>query len=273
MVDPAAFNHSVLSNPVSHNPEEHAVVSAMYTDNYILPITTLGYTVQVHNISARRILMYLPERISNKSLCLAQAAGWELFPVHFIAPPKNGKDTLTHYRDQYTKLNLWTLDTFGIKSLVYLDADTIVRKNFDELFTLPYTFGATPDIWLDHRGFTVGFNAGVLLLRPDTRVFKDMVSKLETADYSLAFAEQAFLNVYFGAQALRLPLAYNGNIAIKYKSRALWDALQDDLRVVHYTLAKPFPGKRPLQKGQTRESFLEESLKTWGGIWKEELLW
>lgn len=273
MVDPAAFNPLTLSKPQPYNPEEHAVVSTMYTDNYILPVTTLGYTLQANNISARRILMYIPERVSGKTECLAQAAGWELFPVDFIPPPKGGVGTLPHYRDQYTKLNLWTLDTFGIKSLVYLDADTIVRKNFDELFTLPYTLAATPDIWLDARGFTVGFNAGLLLLRPNTEVFLDMLKKIETAEFSLAFAEQAFLNAYFGSQVLRLPLPYNGNIAIKYKSRVLWDAMKDDLRVVHYTLTKPFPGKVALRKGQSLDSFFQESLKAWGGVWKEELLW
>ncbi|KIJ24098.1 glycosyltransferase family 8 protein [Sphaerobolus stellatus SS14] len=160
--------------------------------------------------------MYLPDRVSRKDQCLAQAAGWDLFPVKLIPPL--------------------------IASLVYLDADIIVRNNFDELFTLPYTFTAAPDIWLDKRGFTVGVNAGVLLVRPNTMIFHDMLAKMETAKYPLAFAEQAFLNAYFGFQAMRLPLAYNGNMAIKWKSRILLDSLQRDLRVIHYTLVKPFSG-------------------------------
>jgi lipopolysaccharide biosynthesis glycosyltransferase len=98
---------------------------------------------------------------------------------------------------------------------VYLDGDTLVRHNFDELFDLPYNFAAGPDVWTDDRGFTIGFNPGVLLLRTSTAVFQDMVSKLEVAEYPLMWAEQAFLDQYFGGHALRLPFIYNGNVAIK----------------------------------------------------------
>ena len=34
---------------------------------------------------------------------------------------------------------------------------------------------------------------------------------------------------------MRLPYAYNANLAIKKRSLAPWDALKGEMRVVHYT--------------------------------------
>ena len=65
-----------------------------------------------------------------------------------------------------------------------------------------------------------------------------MLEKLETAVYPFLMAEQALLNV---SQVTRLPLAYNANLAIKPRSPKLWETMEDDMRIVHYTLDKPFP--------------------------------
>jgi glycogenin glucosyltransferase len=67
-----------------------------------------------------------------------------------------------------------------------------------------------------------------------------MVRKTRTAEYPLKQAEQAFLNLYFGGKALRLPYVYNVNLGIKSRSPALWEGLMDEMRIVHYTGVKPF---------------------------------
>jgi glycogenin glucosyltransferase len=67
-----------------------------------------------------------------------------------------------------------------------------------------------------------------------------MVQKTATAKYPLKQAEQAFLNLYFGGKAVRLPYVYNVNLSIKSRSPALWEGLADEMRVVHYTAVKPF---------------------------------
>jgi hypothetical protein len=195
--------------------QERAVVTTMYTDTFAHGVATLGHSLQLAGTNARLILAYFPERISPRALCIAKAGGWELHPIVRIPPPHEGKGIHYTFVDQYSKLRLWSFDRIGVKSLVYLDADILVRQNFDEIFDLPYNFAAAPDVWTNERGITIGFNAGVMLLRPDSAVFQDMLSKLETADFPPEEAEQAFLNLYFGGHALRLPFIYNGNLATK----------------------------------------------------------
>ncbi|KAF8522452.1 glycosyltransferase family 8 protein [Hysterangium stoloniferum] len=272
-IDPAALTPflSEISRP--YNPEEHAVVTAIYSDIYITPVTTLGYSLQKQDVHAKRILIYLPDRISVETKCLAEAAGWELHPIERISPPHNGHGTPKHYLDQYTKLNIWKMDALGIKSLVYIDADTLVLKNFDELFTLPFNLAAVPDVFMYGNAFPIGFNAGVLVIRPSTEIFNDMMAKLSIAKYRTAFAEQAFLNLYFGASVARLPYAYNCNIVAKIRNPELWEALGDDMRIVHYTWNKPFPGKQDRKPGQSMQEFFEEQSGMQGGVWRGEMLW
>ena len=93
---------------------------------------------------------------------------------------------------------------------------------------------------MDDPGF---FNAGILFFCPSTEIFEDIASKLETTDFRLKDAEQSFLNHYFGAQSVRLPYAYGGNLVIKERSPEMWKAMQSDMRIVHYTLVKPFDSK------------------------------
>jgi len=198
--------------------------------------------VRTVNVSARLLLPYLETHVSARGLCVARAVGWDPVPVPRIPPPHNGNGIHKRFRDQYTKLNIWSFDRMGISTLVYLDADTLVRRNFDELFHTPFNFAAVQDVYGegDPRGFSVTFNAGVLVLRPSTAVFEDMKKKIQTAEYPLQQAEQAFLNLYYAGKGLRLPYVYNGNLAIKGRSLSLWEAMEQELRIVHYTQVKPF---------------------------------
>ena len=205
--------------------------------------------------------------------------GWELHSVDLIEPPDHGKGIWPAFIDQYTKLRIWTLDTIGIKSAVYLDADTHVRRNFDELFELPFIFAASPDVYTDDRGFSFQFNAGVMAFKPDSNVFADMLSKIESAHFSHLEAEQSYLNLYYGSQVLRLPHVYNGNLAIKSRAAPYWNAIQEQLRVIHYTLVKPFNHKlrctKETCKGvfdiEKQRDFLKVAEQGWGGAFKDEV--
>jgi alpha-N-acetylglucosamine transferase len=217
-------------------------VTSLYTDAYGVAVSALGYSISKTSTSARKIVIYLPEKVSNYTLCRVQSAGWELLPVEYIPPPDGGQGIFWRFLDQYTKLRIWTLDRepVSLKSVVYLDADTLVKRNFDELFDVPFVFSASSDVYLDERGFSIGFNAGVLAIKPNSTVFDDMLTKIYRDDYKHNEAEQGFLNLYYGQQVARLPHVYNGNLAIKSKSRTYWDAIQDQMRIVHFTLTKPF---------------------------------
>ncbi|KAI9438761.1 nucleotide-diphospho-sugar transferase [Lactarius indigo] len=261
--------------PISNasEPGSRAVVTAVYNDLFTIPAATLGHSLRKAGTSARLILFHLPGRLSARALCILRAAGWEPLEVEQIPPPHNGAGIGYRFGDQYTKLRLWTLDVQGIRRVVYLDADTLVRRNFDELFDLPFPFAAVPDVY-GNSGFKLHFNAGVLVLHPNSTTFESVHARMADARYNPRMAEQAFLNVYFGADAVRLPYVYNANLAIRERSPALWDALRDEMRIVHYTMPKPFPkdGKE-IVEGARLERAIEKARKDRGGVHAEAVDW
>lgn len=251
-----------------------AVVSTLYSDSYAIGVAVLGYSIRSTNVSARLILPYLEERVSANALCIVRAAGWEPHSVAFIPPPHHGEGVHPRFGDQFTKLNIWTFDQLGIKSLVYLDADTLVLRNFEELFELGFSFAAVPNVYGGRRGFIISFNAGVLAIKPSTEVFQDMRRNIATARYPPTEAEQAFLNVHYGAKGVRLPYVYNMNLAIKKRSSTLWGELMDEGKIVHYTLHKPF--SRTVEGVSTREEEerrITEAEMREDGYFAEEFGW
>ncbi|KAH8102801.1 nucleotide-diphospho-sugar transferase [Phellopilus nigrolimitatus] len=264
------------SDPASSSlptPEERAVVTTIYSESFAAGILTLGHSLQAANTSARLMVLYIPGRLSSQTLCRLQAGGWETLPIPRIPPPNGGKGVHTRFHDQYSKLQIWGLDKLGIKSVVYLDGDTLVRKNFDELWSLPFNFAAVPDVYTDNRGFALTYNAGVMFLRTSSAVMDDMLSKIETAEYRHLDAEQGFLNTYFATQVVRLPYIYNANLALKQRSASIWHAIEKDMRVVHYTVVKPFPetdlsGERKLVDG----GFWETEIGWWEGMWTAPMM-
>ncbi|THV04808.1 nucleotide-diphospho-sugar transferase [Dendrothele bispora CBS 962.96] len=221
---------------------QRGVFSSLYSDSFAIAVAVLGHSVRRANIDARLILPYLSCQVSSNAICIVKAAGWEPHAVPLLPPPHNGRGIHARFRDQYTKLRIWSLgEELGIDSAVYFDADTLVLRNFEEPFNIPWEFGATPDIYRpgDDRGFAITFNAGVLAFRRSKKTFEDMKQKLETANYPLEQAEQAFLNLYFGAKALRLPYVYNANIVVKERSLEMWEELKEEARVIHYSVIEP----------------------------------
>ncbi|KAF8140953.1 glycosyltransferase family 8 protein [Mycena galopus ATCC 62051] len=265
-----------LRHPTS---SRRAVVSILESDGYAIGVAVLGHSVRAANVNARMLLPYIESRVSAKALCIARAVGWEPYPVLLIPPPHGGKHIYTRFMEQYTKLNIWNLDQKGVDSAVYLDADTLVRGNFDELFDLPFHFGAVPDVRIgwDPRAFSITFNAGVLAFRPSSAVYENMRQQLEVAKYPLEEAEQAFLNLYFGGTCVRLPYIYNANLAIKARSPILWERLADEMRIVHFTRVKPFlPDLEVSTAILTSEEIataMDKAARFEGGHFQQEVGW
>ncbi|KAF8179582.1 glycosyltransferase family 8 protein [Mycena galopus ATCC 62051] len=258
-------------------PSRRAVVSTLESDGYAIGVAVAGYSAKSANVSARLLLPYLEDRVSERALCIVRAVGWEPYAVPLIPPPHGGEGVYPRFLEQFTKLNIWNLDQKGVDSAVYLDGDMLVRGNFDELFNLPFNFASVPDVYWDSRSFTINFNAGMIAFRPSSAVFEDMRQKIGTAEYPMKEAEQAFLNLYFGGTCLRLPYIYNSNLAMKEKSPVLWERLAGEMRVVHYTLAKPFLPHPEFSKviltSQQMDDAIDRAARSKGGIYKQEVGW
>ncbi|KAH9916982.1 nucleotide-diphospho-sugar transferase [Epithele typhae] len=220
-----AFSHFDPDRAEGAAGGENVIATTFYTDGFASAVAALGGSLARVNTTARLVMLYIPE---------------QPLPVERVAPP-DARDVYYHFVDQYTKLRLWELDArLGARAVVYLDADTLAFRNFDELFALPFELAATPDVFTTAAGFSLRFNAGVLFLRPSSERFRQFMRLAAVTDYPRHEAEQGLLNALYEESVARLPYAYNANLAIKARAPAMWAGMRDEVRVVHYTLVKPF---------------------------------
>ncbi|KAF5366992.1 hypothetical protein D9758_003940 [Tetrapyrgos nigripes] len=257
---------------------QRAVFSSLFTNSFTIGAAVLAHSIRRVGVNATLVLLHLDEGLSPKALCITQAAGWTNHPVSLLPPPHDGKGVDWRFVEAFTKLKIWSVgEELGIDSGVFLDADTLVLRDFDEFFSIQWEFGAVPDVYRDERKFASTFNTGVMAFRPSKHTLEDMKDKIETAVYPPNEGDQSFLNMYFGSKAVRLPYAYNANMAIKERSLEVWAELKDTMRILHYTAIKPFwdksvPKHKLFTPEQVREINDVRAGKD-GGIYREEVGW
>lgn len=171
-------------------------------------------------------------------------AGWQLCTVKPLLPPEPSL-VFPRFRDQFAKLTLWSFEAY--RRVVYMDSDCFVVGNIDPLFDFGATnldstgFAATQDIY-DGR-WTSGFNMGVFVLTPSAREHQKLMNLFansQTLNYPKAQAEQGFLNHVYKDQWTKLAPQFGANLAIYSRQPATWAEIKADLRVIHFTLVKPW---------------------------------
>jgi glycogenin glucosyltransferase len=166
--------------------------------------------------------------------------GWEILDVEPIeSPSAETAQLFPRFAMTFTKLRAFGLAQFD--KLVLLDADTIVLRNVDDLFERP-GFAAAPDFFLPDR-----FNSGVMVIEPSAALFGTLHEALVRVG-SYDGGDQGFLNEmvpdwYARPVAYRLPAGYNMHhfvFQFLYAHESLRKRLMDEVRIVHYTLQKPW---------------------------------
>jgi glycogenin glucosyltransferase len=105
----------------------------------------------------------------------------------------------------FTKLHCWRLTQYT--KAVFLDADTLVVQNSDDLFERE-EFSAAPDI-----GWPDMFNSGVFVFRPCEETYQRLI-EFAMSHGSFDGGDQGLLNEFFsgwsqGEARFRLPFVYN----------------------------------------------------------------
>lgn len=165
--------------------------------------------------------------------------GWQIRVVEPVAPFKEGY--YYRFKHQYTKVLMWNMIEYD--ALLYIDSDCIVKGELGDLYGTvegksSWEFAVVGDAWSDR--FDLLFNAGVMLIKPSTASFDDIMKRGPTLDYPSGNAEQGMLNAFYEHRFLRLPYIYNLNLVMYDHFREIWKKLWDDTRIIHYTLCKPF---------------------------------
>ncbi|KAL2325364.1 hypothetical protein Fmac_024422 [Flemingia macrophylla] len=162
---------------------DEAYVTLLYGDEFLLGVRVLGKSIRDTG-SIKDMVVLVSDGVSNYANTLLQADGWIVEKISLLANPNQVRPK--RFWGVYTKLKIFNMTDY--KKVVYLDADTIVVKNIEELFKCG-KFCAN----LKH---SERLNSGVMVVQPSATVFNDMISKVKTLP-SYTGGDQGFLNSYY----------------------------------------------------------------------------
>jgi glycogenin glucosyltransferase len=185
------------------------------------------------------------------------AKHWSLRYEGLISAP-DIKKVVPKFKDQFTKLALWSWVQF--ERVVYIDSDCIALGDLSPFLTQPkLPFAAVRDF--EKGNIQQHFNMGVFSFKPDVCEYHRLLAlKTSRTNYTMAFAEQAFLNAIYGKEYEEWPFVYNGNIAAAAQAPVFWREKFSKLRILHYTLIKPF---EPLVTKQRFYAPLKAEVELW----------
>jgi len=129
-----------------------------------------------------------------------------------------------------TKLHCWRLTQFS--KCVFLDADTLVLQNVDDLFDRQELSAASDVGWPDC------FNSGVFVFVPSEATFKALVELLAQQG-SFDGGDQGLLNSYFGSDwvfdiSRRLPFVYNVSFSTVYSYLPAFKRYESQIKIIHF---------------------------------------
>ncbi|KAL8551945.1 hypothetical protein ACS0TY_000842 [Phlomoides rotata] len=258
---------------------EEAYCTLLYGDEFLLGVRVLGKSIRDSG-SNKDMVALVSDGVSDYAKNLLQTDGWIVKTISLLNNPNQVRPS--RFWGVYTKLKIFNMTNY--KKVVYLDADTIVVKNVEDLFKCQ-KFCAN----LKH---SERLNSGVMVVEPSEKVFKDMMTKVNTM-YSYTGGDQGFLNSYFPdfanarifepqateeelksrpiPQMERLSTIYNADVGL-YMLANKWMVDEKDLRVIHYTLGPLKPWDwwthwlvKPVDVWQNARVNLKETLPGTGG--------
>ncbi|KAH8400899.1 hypothetical protein KR009_001679, partial [Drosophila setifemur] len=130
----------------------------------------------------------------------------------------------------FTKLHCWRLVQF--EKCVFLDADTLVLQNCDELFERE-ELSAAPDVsWPDC------FNSGVFVFKPSVETF-GQITEFAVKNGSFDGGDQGLLNQFFADWATadikkHLPFVYNVTAYASYCYLPAFKQFRDKIKILHF---------------------------------------
>jgi len=171
-----------------------------------------------------------------------------------------------------TKLHCWTLTEY--QKCVFLDADTLVLTNCDELFERE-ELSAAPDL-----GWPDCFNSGVFVFVPSNETYKKLLNHA-VEHGSFDGADQGLLNMFFSDWATKdihkhLPYTYNMAASVAYSHLAAFQRYKNQVKIVHFLgQQKPWHAVFDVNTNEvfsTHQAHLIPYIQQWWIIFKEDIM-
>jgi glycogenin glucosyltransferase len=257
---------------MASNPDQ-AWVTLATNDSYALGGLVLSHSLRKVE-TTRKIVIMITDGVTDAMKSQLTPAFDEVINVKVLDSNDAENLELLERPDlgiTFTKLHCWKLVHYS--KCVFLDADTLILKNCDELFDRD-EFSAAPD-----AGWPDCFNSGVFVFRPSIETFKALITHAGEQG-SFDGGDQGLLNTFFDDWATKdiskhLPFLYNMVATATYTYIPAYKHYGHKVKIVHFIGAtKPWHVKFDVQ-GQPQAGPLEahtlENLKHWWQIFHSEV--
>jgi len=172
----------------------------------------------------------------------------------------------------FTKFHCWRLTEFT--KCVFLDADTIVIQNADELFDRE-EFSAAPD-----SGWPDCFNSGVFVYRPSIETYEKLLT-FAMEQGSFDGGDQGLLNSYFSSWSTsdisrHLPFIYNMVSSAVYSYLPAYRVFGQNVKIAHFIgPVKPWLQVLDSTTGQVQpppgSEHLQALLQAWWDLFRADV--
>ena len=155
----------------SGNPRREAYATILHSaDVYVCGAISAAKSIRMAG-STRDLVILVDETISGYHRSGLQAAGWIVKTIQRIRNPKAEKDAYNEWN--YSKFRLWQLTDYD--KIIFIDADLLILRNIDILFSMPEISATGNDATL--------FNSGVMVIEPSNCTFNilmDHINEIES---------------------------------------------------------------------------------------------
>ncbi|XP_055784145.1 glycogenin-1-like isoform X2 [Salvelinus fontinalis] len=212
--------------------QDQAFVTLATNDNYARGAMVLGKSLRNHKTTRKLVVMIGPH-VSDPCKGVLHKIFDEVLLVDVLDSGDSAHLALMKRPDlgvTFTKLRCWTLTHYS--KCVFMDADTLVVQNIDELFDRE-ELSAAPD-----PGWPDCFNSGVFVFRPSDETYSKLLQYC-TEHGSFDGGDQGVLNGYFSNWATadiskHLPFIYNLSSIAIYTYLPAFKQYGGNAKVVHF---------------------------------------
>ncbi|KAG7501931.1 glycogenin-1 isoform X2 [Solea senegalensis] len=229
---------------------DEAFVTLATTESYCMGATVVARSLQRHGTTRSIVAMVTPN-VSQKSRLDLESVFDEVIVVDMMDSEDRYHLALLERPElgiTFTKIHCWTLTHYS--KCVFLDADTLVLCNVDELFERDELTAAPDPGWPDC------FNSGVFVFKPSLHTHARLLDHA-LQHGSFDGGDQGLLNSFFSSWphtdiAKHLPFIYNLSASSIYTYLPAFQHFGHNAKIVHFLGAmKPWSSHSQWEAGHS----------------------
>nr|KAF6378277.1 glycogenin 1 [Myotis myotis] len=211
---------------------DQAFVTLTTNDSYTKGALVLALSLKQHRTTRRLAVLATPQ-VSDSMRKVLETVFDEVIMVDVLDSGDSAHLTLMKRPElgvTLTKLHCWSLTQYS--KCVFMDADTLVLANIDDLFERE-ELSAAPD-----PGWPDCFNSGVFVYQPSVETYSKLL-RVASEQGSFDGGDQGLLNMFFSSWATtdirkHLPFIYNLSSISIYSYLPAFKAFGANAKVVHF---------------------------------------